>query len=244
MERRLNTNLVGYASQLGDGIGCLQIRNLDTSKTAERVRLLIEDLGQIRGLVIDLRDTYGNNFQTGLEVVPLFLRSGIVWRCHRKAGSGTSQALIRLTENCLQWEAARAGSLARHSRWQRQPFLTPGVATIVLINQRTGTAGGVVALALKDNTNAGIWGAAATLSDVPADYFAVNSSGQLLRIASSNSQTVSGQMLADKLNSKVECEPHSPFETDSFDERLILRAKETIVNCLAEYHHQHGKEAT
>lgn len=219
---------VAYAEQLGSGIGLLQLRNLDLYDAPNRIQSLINWLGNIDALIVDLREAEGKSFEAGVNTVPLFLKSGTISKTKRKRQEGRlATSVIELREKNLEWRRDHPPAQPKASRWQRLPHLTGGVPTALLIGNLTGTAAGIIALALRNNKAASLWGMTATLR-APTN-FCVTASGAFLRPLDAQQD----EDLWNTASETVECEPHFAFEQIAkFGDALVDHVKEELIKYL------------
>lgn len=233
MEHRLHTGVVGSATHLKDGIGLIAVRNLDMPQAPAIMSQLIEDLGSVRGLILDLRGTYGNNFTAGIHCVPLFIESGEVFRFQKKLRSGTASSIISLTSDAFCWAGSWSGGEPKTASWKRLPkVVTKNAPILVLIDNDTRGAAHVIASALKLNGVANLWGNPTLGRFVPGRYFAVNN-GKLLRLVLSQEKTAAGEWQKDDVMTVPGCEPHKRVNTHSLDEMLTRDAQAYLVEFLS-----------
>lgn len=122
---------------LGDGYGYVRVRvfQYDTTDrlSAELARLRAEAKGDLRGLVIDLRNNPGGLLAESISVADLFLDSGEIVRTASKRPDGGHSP--------RRWTASRRGT------GPREPLA-------LLINQGSASAAEIVAGALQDHRRA------------------------------------------------------------------------------------------
>lgn len=233
MEVKRNTALVGYAKHLGDGIGCLQIRNLDIVQTPALLRQLILDLGPVRGLILDLRDTYSDNFEHAINSVPLLLNEGVIWqteqRLTNRGKGGVATSTIRVTPKAMEWSGNYPPLAAKTATWGRQPFLVENKTIIVvLLSENSGAAAGVIASALKQNPQVAIMGAAVKMRTAPTSYFAVTK-GKVLQLVQQGPRV---DRFGEVIDPVAVCEPDRKADTNSYDTKLMNIAKDAILKVL------------
>jgi hypothetical protein len=233
MEVNRKTALVGYAKRLGDGIGCLQVRNLDVLQTPALMRQLILDLGPVRGLILDLRDTYGDNFEHAVNTIPLLLNEGLIWqtqqRLTNRGKGGVAVSTISVTPKALEWSGKYPPFAEKKSEWLRQPLLVEKKTIIVvLLSENSGAAAGVIAAALKQNPQVAIMGAEVKLRTAPTSYFAVTK-GKVIQLVQEGPRV---DRFGEIIDPVAVCEPHRKAETNSYDAKLIDIAKDAILKAL------------
>jgi len=121
---------------LEDGYGYVRIAQFQSRTGAEvvdAVKILLND-GNLRGLVIDLRDNPGGILQSAVEVSDVFVEDGLIVYT-----SG------RLANSEVRFNASTPDSIE-------------GVPIVVLVNQGTASASEIVAGALQDHGRAVIMG--------------------------------------------------------------------------------------
>ncbi len=107
-------------------IGYMKIRFFGR-RTLPDFKRIIGDLGDMSGLIIDLRDNHGGNLRGALEVLSNLVPSG----------------KLLLTEIDLK------GQKQHHSRIQVLPTLTEDVPIVVLINNSTASSAEIMAATLR-----------------------------------------------------------------------------------------------
>ena len=119
---------------LGEGLGHLRLRDFQASSTRELRKGLAtlrqEADGELRGVVLDLRDNGGGLLSQAISVVDLFVRDGVVVRTRGRRGRVVDMA-----------RATAPGTVGR-------------LPLVVLINKGSASASEIVAGALKDHGRA------------------------------------------------------------------------------------------
>lgn len=122
---------------LEDGYGYVRIAQFQSgtgSEVAKAVDKLIEEEGDLRGLVIDLRNNPGGILQSAVEVSDIFVDDGLI-----------VYTTGRISNSELRFNATT-------------PDTIEGVPIVVLVNQGTASASEIVAGALQDHGRAVIMG--------------------------------------------------------------------------------------
>ncbi|MEX0943235.1 MAG: S41 family peptidase [Pseudomonadales bacterium] len=121
---------------LEDGYGYIRIAQFQSSTGAETEKAIAQltQEGQLRGLVLDLRNNPGGVLQAAVEVSDLFIADGLIVYT-----SG------RLSNADLRYSATTQD-------------VTDGVPLVVLVNEGTASASEIVAGALQDHSRAVIMG--------------------------------------------------------------------------------------
>ena len=122
---------------LEDGYGYVRIAQFQSGtggEVAKAVDELIEEEGDLRGLVIDLRNNPGGILQSAVEVSDIFVDDGLI-----------VYTTGRISNSELRFNATT-------------PDTIEGVPIVVLVNQGTASASEIVAGALQDHGRAVIMG--------------------------------------------------------------------------------------
>jgi carboxyl-terminal processing protease len=138
VEREIVTPPAVQTTYLGEGVGVLRLRDFQESSSREMARGLAElrreAKGDLRGVVIDLRDNGGGLLDEAIRIVDLFVARGKIVSTRGRGGRMIDEA-----------RAHRAGTVGR-------------VPLVVLVNKASASASEIVAGALQDHRRALIVG--------------------------------------------------------------------------------------
>jgi C-terminal processing protease CtpA/Prc len=220
------TDPTGSHRNLGDRIGMLQLRDLRSSTTITAVRQLIRRLGPVDGIILDLRDAVGDNFYVAVNLVPLFMSSGIIWSYGKAARNGAVSSTISLTDKQLVWEGVYPRRATRRSAWDRIEKMSPAAPVLLLVNGTDSLAVQVIAHALKQNHAARVWGTA-TCGRAPASFVGVNN-GNFQRLVHCQTIRNNGDRQQTVIEEVAPCLPDREVNFRRWDERPIIEAKQEL----------------
>lgn len=164
------------SKELEDGFGYIRIAQFQENTSAELEKALESfgsGTGELRGLVLDLRNNPGGLLQQAVRVSDMFLSSGIIVSTKGRA-----------TGQDMEFEATKSGT---HS----------GFPIIVIVNGGSASASEIVAGALQDNEKAVILGTA-TFGKGSVQTIIPLADGSAVRLTTSKYYTPSGTSIQAK----------------------------------------------
>ncbi|GJQ13491.1 hypothetical protein GpartN1_g5282.t1 [Galdieria partita] len=120
----------GFIGNRQDGVGYIRLQSF-SSNACTQVRNAIQDLqksGQLKSLVLDLRDNPGGLLSSAIDVAELFVPKG--------------STIVSVKGRILQ---------EKHYQSRKMPLLSPHIRLGVVVNSRTASAAEIVAGAIQDN---------------------------------------------------------------------------------------------
>ena len=188
---------VGKAELLRVDIGYLRIRNLDVLGAQSGVQSHLRSLGRIRGLVLDVRDTDGEDLNAGLAAAALFRKEGRILHYAHETRRGLLRSSIDLDDAGFAWSGERGGEEYKTVTWGRLPYSCEGVNIIMLTGGDIGMATEAFTHVVAQDPTVTIFGSPTSGRGVPARFFRVLR-GRVLRMVDSqiwHSQTTRWEKL-------------------------------------------------
>ena len=158
--RRSIVSKVVALTDLGDGIKRLQIANFRSKHLPEQMEACMEELSKSKAVILDLRGNTGGLMDFGFATTSLFLPAGDLLTYRSRTGDLVDETSWKLFKDRMIVTTAKGEQVS-----QRVPLvIEPTVPLVIIVDEMTGSAAELVAIALQANGRAQVVGSATTMT--------------------------------------------------------------------------------